>query len=150
MRFGILYLMVFLFGLTGFTVMISKAPVQEELIVGTWEETKWKYEKNGDEEVQTYQMGKEDAVGGQPYRIHQAETWTFLKGGKLNLLCKGNCVQATWSIKGRGNILQIRYSDNYTESYQLTELATDRMELNYECDAQAKGIAKLNFKKIGG
>ena len=84
---------------------------------------------------------------GQHLLIHEAETWKFLSNGKLVLKAGENERLVDWKIKGRGNILQLKYDDNVVENYNLTELDNNTMILNFDSEIQARGIAKLTFEK---
>lgn len=139
----------------GFTWMINARPSPELLILGEWKELAWEYEKtgwaDGGREVASdmYISAQVKREAAKNLIIHEAETWTFLPGGRL-LLDKGTTKQeVNWHIKGRANVLELKYEDGASERYNLTEVANDRLVLNFELDAQIKGIAKLIFEKKG-
>jgi hypothetical protein len=132
----------------GFLCSISnKTASPEALIVGQWEETQWQYEQKGfDENInhvnELKQLARRDLM------IHQAETWHFLPDGTLQLCGKDSTRQVKWLIKGRGHILQLKHEDgNWTENYNIDILDSNTLIVNFETDIEAKGLAKLTFKK---
>lgn len=151
LKFWLLYISVFSFGIGSFVFMISAAPSPESVIVGEWKELAWEYEKvnktNDSVIVKsiTDEMRKELA---QDLIIHEAETWVFMNNRKLKLVSSDGLEKiVNWRIKGRGNILQIKHDELTVENYNLTQLDDDSMVLNIELDVQARGIAKLTFEK---
>jgi hypothetical protein len=125
----------------------------EERIIGTWNEKSWEYEKvrrvEDLEKIRsrdTVSQAVKDELG-KHLIIHSAEVWEFLPGGTLLLRGPNATRRVTWTLKGRGHILELRYANNVTEHYNLTELSNDKMVLNFDSDIQVKGVAKLSFNK---
>ncbi len=147
-RLLFIYISVFALSMMGFVWMINSAPNPEKAILGQWTESAWEYERvNSRADKQHWEMLGKRETG---MVIHKAETWSFLPNGKL-ILSKGNDYQvdtASWSIKGRGNVLEIRYDNGWREHYDLTRLTAEQMTLNFELDTQIKGVAKLTFDKL--
>lgn len=135
--------------LYSFTITHMSNP--EEEIAGLWAEKKWEYEKvyhpndkkelekSGDYEIHT---SHDQAV------LHMAEKWCFLKNGELHLLKGSTQTEAKWKIKGRGNILEIEYPQGLCERYNITELNTDQLVLNFSSDIQIKGLTRLTFNRL--
>ena len=148
MKLCLIYLAVFALGLTSFTVMMSSAASPEKLILGPWEEKKWMYEDKTSIGADILAASKTSAINSYPaFSLHEAENWEFLPGGKLRLTVNDEVQQLTWTIKGRGHVLQIKYAPGHVENYQLTELSKDKMVLDAESDVQARGIARLTFER---
>lgn len=151
MKAYIIYPVFFIACILTFFVLISAAPVPEGLIQGEWKELKWEYEtfKKGNNVAKESRLIPEEVKQkiGQHLVIHTAETWTFLPDHKL-LLRKGNEIKTVeWIIKGRGNVLQLRYNENSVENYSITRLSDNMLQLNFDTDVQARGIAKLTFAR---
>lgn len=148
MKLWLIYIAVFALGLTSFTVMMSSAASPEKLILGPWEEKKWMYEDKTSIGADILAASKTSVTNSYPaFSLHEAENWEFLPGGKLRLTVNDEVQQLTWTIKGRGHVLQIKYAPGHVENYQLTELSKDKMVLDAESDVQARGIARLTFER---
>ncbi|HRE78226.1 MAG TPA: hypothetical protein PLL09_10435 [Flavobacterium sp.] len=148
MKIIITYTAVFLVIVGSFITLISLSQSPEKKIVGQWKELSWEYErvnKVGDSSKEITDDVKK--IIGQHLLIHEAETWQFLPNGKLLLQAGENEKLVSWKIKGRGNILQLKYDDQVIENYNLTELDNNKMILNFDSEIQARGIAKLTFEK---
>jgi hypothetical protein len=148
------YITLFLF--IGFCLIQLKRRVQspERLIVGTWNERSWQYEKVGSpQDLQALQsqdlmaQSVKDQLG-KHLVIHSAEVWQFKRDGVLLLHGRDTTKEVRWKLKGRGHILELQYADNLIEHYTLTELTPTSMALNFDSDIQVKGIAKLTFDHI--
>jgi len=152
MKTRLLYFGVCGLGLLSFMIMISAAPSPESLIVGNWKEVSWEYEKVNKSDYDTMVMKHIPADVkhsiGQDLVIHAAETWVFLSNRKLQLETPSGIKHVEWCIKGRGNVLQLKYDNNTLENYNITHLNNGALELNFETDIQARGIAKLTFERI--
>ena len=86
-------------------------------------------------------------IASQNLIIHKAEKWIFMPGKELILKGKEATKKLTWSIKGRGNILELKYNDNSVEHYTLSELSEDKLVLNFNTNTDVRGIARLTFEK---
>ncbi|CAN5471234.1 hypothetical protein BH23BAC1_BH23BAC1_20550 [soil metagenome] len=151
MKTGFVYISMFMLAVVIFRFLINISPSPEILILGEWKELTWEYEKvnkTGDNIVYKNIPDEVKKSIEENLVIHEAETWEFLPRGKLRL--SGDNIDKTvdWRIKGRGDILQLKYEDGLTEDYILTQLNDEVMYLNFETDVQARGIAKLTFEKI--
>ena len=130
---------------------MAKSP--EMIIAGEWKELAWEYEKADDVLVSSKENKKNDSsyikdIAGQNLVIHRAEKWIFCPDGKLILKGENYTKEITWNIKGRGNILELKYDDNNIEHYSLTELQNDKLILNFDTSAHTRGIARLTFEKV--
>lgn len=146
------YITVALFGTFGFFTVVENVPSPEERIRGRWEEQKWEYEKVDKKrsDPESYKHISEDVKHdiGQNLVIHKAETWIFLPNRTVRLIGEKTEKTVMWRITGRGHILQFKYDNDTVENYDLTELDENTMVLNFDTEIQARGIAKLTFKKV--
>lgn len=153
MRPNLLLLAVILMVVGSAYYLIQSSTNPEELIVGHWEEVKWEYEKPiigdsgySEDKAITESIRRELA---QDMVIHKAETWHFYPNGLLVL--DGDDKFPTildWKLKGRGHILKLHYENEVEEFYNIIELDREELILNFYVEMQAKGIAKITFKRI--
>ncbi|UGU16997.1 hypothetical protein LS482_03775 [Sinomicrobium kalidii] len=136
-----------------FILMSALAPATPDTaILGKWQEVSWEYEKLPG--VQAASLGKaiSHTAKNEITRdlvIHEAETWEFLPDGRLLLHNDKNRTKPMhWTLKSRGNILKLDHGEVAPEHYNLQVLNDDEMILYFNTDLQAKGIAKMKFKKI--
>ena len=152
MKIWIRYLSFFAVGIFLFVSLISMANSPETTIEGEWEELVWEYEKvdkindTTKADYDNVSVYVKDVVG-QNLIIHKAEKWIFCPNGKLILKGENYSKEISWTIKGRGNILELKYDNNNVEHYSLTELSNDKLVLNFDTDTHTRGIARLTFKK---
>ena len=148
------YIILFLF--IGLSIAQLKQHLEspEQLLVGTWNERSWQYEKvHARSDLQmlhsqdTMAKSVKDQLG-KHLVIHSAEVWQFNSDGSLLLHGRDTTKEVRWKLKGRGNILQLEYANQVIEHYNLTELTSTNMALNFDSDIQVKGIAKLTFDNI--
>lgn len=146
------YITVSFCGALGFFTAVNSVPSPETSILGRWEEQKWEYEKvdkkGRDPENFKYISEEVKHLIGQNLVIHKAETWIFMPGGKVRLIGENTDKTVMWRLLGRGHILQFKYDNDTIENYDLTELDENTMVVNFDTDIQARGIAKLTFKKV--
>lgn len=148
------YFTLFFILALGYTMVKGKVQNPEHLIVGTWNERSWQYEKvNAPGDLK--KLRGQDTIAqsvrdqlGRHLVIHSAETWQFKGDGSLLLHGADTTKRVKWKLKGRGHILELEYADKVIEHYNLTELTASRMALNFDSDIQVKGIAKLTFDNI--
>ena len=145
------YILVFGLGIVLFISLISISKNPEIEIEGEWSELTWEYEKADKNETTTQDFTSisnyvKDLIG-ENLVIHKAEKWKFYPNGKLILEGNGYEKEVSWSMKGRGNILEIKYDDQNVEHYNLTELSRDKLVLNFDTDTHTRGIARLTFVK---
>lgn len=123
----------------------------EKKIEGEWEEASWEYEKVDKNDTVNADFknvsGYVKEIASQNLIIHKAEKWIFMPGKELILKGKEATKKLTWSIKGRGNILELKYNDNSVEHYTLSELSEDKLVLNFNTNTDVRGIARLTFEK---
>ncbi|CAM3818829.1 hypothetical protein FLCU109888_03040 [Flavobacterium cucumis] len=145
------YLLVFGLGIALFIFLISMAKNPEIEIEGEWSELTWEYEKADKNETIKQDFTSisnyvKDLIG-ENLVIHKAEKWKFYPNGKLILEGNGYEKEVSWHMKGRGNILEIKYDNQNIEHYNLTELSDDKLVLNFDTDTHTRGIARLTFVK---
>jgi hypothetical protein len=81
--------------------------------------------------------------------VHRAEKWRFLPNGTIVLTADGHPPRSlNWRLKGRGHVLVLNYDKSTNESYNVAELSEDRLALHFYTEMQARGIAKITFKRI--
>ncbi|SFC81226.1 hypothetical protein SAMN05421747_1304 [Parapedobacter composti] len=142
----LVYAALFTLNIMGFAWMINAATNPEKAILGQWKEAGWHYERVNSK-TDTLRKEVYYRAGNEPV-VHKAETWSFLPDGTLVLNREHGEETASWCIKGRGNILELKYNDGRKEHYDLTTLSDDSMTLNFELDTQIKGLAKLTFDRL--
>lgn len=151
MRLIRLYIVIFATVVSGIAWMVKAAPNPETLLLGIWQETEWQYESQctNQDKTESSSNGTKGAHSllGQELIIHQAETWLFEPQGKLTIQLKDEEICATWCLKGRGNVLEIKYEDKFVEHYQITSIREDSLVLHFDSEMQARGIAQLSFSK---
>ena len=149
MKLLLTYLWVLCLLVGGWIALISAAPPPERLIVGTWQQTSWEYEKldlpPGGVPADFLEAVKHSVGAG--LIMHQAETWEFLPGQSLRVVNGEEVEVVQWRLKGRGHILQIIHDNGVTENYHLEKLNDSTLQLNIETNIQARGIARLVFNK---
>ncbi len=133
------------------TVMTSMAENPEKKIEGVWKESVWEYEKVDKNDTVSKDFKNLSnyvkEIASQNLVIHKTEKWIFKSNKKLILKGKDTTKELTWNIKGRGNILELKYNDNTLEHYTLTEISNDRLVLNFNTNTDIRGIARLTFEK---
>ena len=133
------------------TVMTSMAENPEKKIEGVWKESIWEYEKVDKNDTVSKDFnnvsGYVKEIASQNLVIHKAEKWIFKPNKKLILKGKNTTKEITWTIKGRGNILELKYNDNTVENYNLTEITDNKLILNFNTNTDIRGIARLTFEK---
>lgn len=152
MKVWITYLSVFSLLLMGFSTMIGLGTSPERVVLGEWEEVEWQYARVDGSEVENVGIGQpisaeeKDKLGGHLI-IHQAETWQFNPDGTLILHGQDGSRTVQWRIKGRGNVLELKYDNNQSELYDFVKLDNDELILYLELDTHVRGAAKLTFHK---
>src|SRR5690606_24256155 len=132
----------FIISITSATVLASPA----EHIEGSWKEVSWEYEKSENASKKISAAIKTEIC--KELIIHEAEVWSFLSDGSLKLASDKNNETLSWTMKGRGNILELSHKTNKMEHYNIQVLNDDKMVLYFSTDIQAKGIVKMTFEKI--
>jgi hypothetical protein len=152
MKYWFRYLAIFGSGILFFVLLISAAKSPENRIEGEWSELTWEYEKVEKKETPDSDFLEDSnyvkSTIGHDLVIHKAEKWRFYPNGKLILQGKEYTKEVSWCMKGRGNILELKYGDNNVEHYSLTELSDNKMVLNFDTETHTRGIARLTFDKI--
>lgn len=153
MKSTLIYLLIFGFTISLYLTLLSMQSTPETNIIGEWKEVSWEYEKL--DSIRKYDQGFDYLVTdhikdqiSENLIIHKAESWKFTEDETLEM--QGNNVHKSlhWTLKGRGNILQIDGLDNLTEHYEIQELSADRLVLHFNFDMQVRGIVKMTFERI--
>ncbi|HEY9044737.1 MAG TPA: hypothetical protein VIN08_02530 [Ohtaekwangia sp.] len=153
MKAGFIISGVLVLIITGLVWARQRIQSPEQLIVGSWREQAWEYERvhaRKDLEKLRRQEPISQVVKdqlGKHLIIHSAEQWLFRPNGILVLQGASAKTEVKWKIKGRGHILELEYHDHMIEHYNLTELTSEQMVLNFDSDMQVRGVAKLTFKR---
>jgi hypothetical protein len=143
---GIITILALFIGSTG---ILYHAKSPERILVGSWEEVAWEFERvnidaslidNNFEKMQRDEIYK-DLI------IHNAEIWEFSPDKKL-FLNNNDDSNINWAIKGRGHILELKHGNSKSESYQVLSLTDDELVVFHNFDLQIRGIVKMTFKKI--
>ena len=151
MKFWIKYFTFLTVGLVIILLLLSMDKSPEMHIEGQWKEVAWVYEKVDKNDslashFNTISKYVKNTVG-ENLIIHKAEQWEFHPNGKLILESDTFKKEVSWCMKGRGNLLEIKYDNNLVEHYTLSELSEDTLVLHFDTDTQIRGIARLTFKK---
>lgn len=126
----------------------------EQLLVGTWKEISWQYDKkdkNVDHAINISKVldAEMKASISEGLHIHQSETWTFDKFSNLTLeKKKTKPTRLHWRMKGRGHILKLHYDNESKEYYQIRKLTKNKLVLNFENDTHARGIVEIVLIKV--
>ena len=148
------YILLFLALAWTFVQLKRQVQSPERLIMGTWNERQWQYEKvNAPSDLKKLQAQDTMAQSvkdqlGKHLVVHSAEVWEFKREGLLVLHGRDTTKEVRWKLKGRGHILELEYANKVIEHYNLSELTSTNMALNFDSDIQVKGIAKLTFNKL--
>lgn len=155
MRLILLYIVVFLAGITAILTMLFADSKPEVEILGTWKEVSWEYESvnkmtDASEISHLENVEQLSALLGQNLLLHENERWVFKPNGYIALQHEDGTIikEHRWYLKSRGNVLLFKDHDTILESYSITLLTPKKMILNVNLDIQARGAAKLTFEKI--
>lgn len=126
----------------------------ESALVGSWQESDWRYERLDDHDGV---MGTwTDGVRLREYpdrRVtrHEAERWEFRRDGEVHIVARdGSRMRGRWRLKGRGHVMTLRFPDSHSfEVYRIQDLDEDRLILHYDVGMEARGIARLEFRRAG-
>jgi hypothetical protein len=119
----------------------------EEYLIGHWDEKHWEY-KTADKYLLKglglEKFSESVATGG---RQHTGEKWLFNPNGKLQIHTTDTVNHLSWSLKGRGNILEIT-DGSVTEHFEIKKYGSDKMELHFISDIQIKEAAIIIFDRV--
>lgn len=123
----------------------------EELLAARWSEVAWTYEKlDRLPERQRFDGISIDAFEEHRLVYHEAEYWHFRPDRSFVIaLGDGSSRHGRWRLKGRGHILTLRYADGNVEVYDVKELDEQRMVLTVDLGMEVRGIARLDFSRMG-
>jgi hypothetical protein len=151
MRFIFFTYSIFFIVFVGSIYIVTHTQSYEQSIIGRWEEVSWEFEKADQPTKDSILIdGSQKAEICKNLTIHEAEMWEFKPGREISLY--NNTQQPIqnleWTIKGRGNILEIRHPNHQVENYRIQELQNDTMIIHFNFDLQVRGIVKMTFKRI--
>ncbi|SFU18057.1 hypothetical protein SAMN04489724_4753 [Algoriphagus locisalis] len=152
MKSTYLYLTIFTLVVVVYFTLLSFQKTPSDSILGEWKEVSWEYEKldSTRKADSSFDYMITDHIKDQISQnliIHKAETWKFTEDETVEMQGSDSKKCFHWTLKGRGNILQIDGSD-LMEHYEIQELSADRMILHFNFDMQVRGIVKMTFEKI--
>lgn len=118
----------------------------EDYFVGEWEETHWEYKEAENYLLKSFGYTTPE-IDTNNIRYHKGEKWIFRKDGALDILQEdATVINATWTLKGRGNILEV--TDGLrTEYFDIKRKTNGELEMQYMTSMQVKENAKLIFKQ---
>lgn len=141
-------IVVILFLLSSSFMVLTRMESPELLLAGKWQEVEWEYERTNHTKDR-----QEVVISGEQKKeicsqliIHNDPEWEFDVDQRI--LTIGDKEQLSWSIKGRGHLLELNGVKG-TENYQIVELTQDKLVLYVNFDLQIRGIIKMTFKRIG-
>lgn len=123
----------------------------EDLIVSRWEESTWVYEliDRHPDEVRRVDGIRLDVFDERSVTRHEAEYWNFRADRTFEIQLKdGTKRTGRWRLKGRGHILALRYTSGEVEVYDVKELSSDELVLNFDMGMEIRGIARLGFSRV--
>jgi hypothetical protein len=132
-----------------FVVACGEHP--ESLLTGRWREAGWEYEKVAAKPVRGKWIDGIDLppVTERPVVHHEAEYWDFRPDGRLLITTRGGDTQeARWRLKGRGHVLTLRSPEEGFAIYDVKELTSTNLVLNYDVGMEVRGIARLTFARV--
>ncbi|RAI89312.1 hypothetical protein [Algoriphagus yeomjeoni] len=152
MKYTFIYLAIFTSTMVVYFTLLSLQESPTSNILGEWKEISWEYEKLDSilQKDNSFDYMVTDHIKEQISEnliIHKAETWKFTDNETLEMQGSETQKSLHWTLKGRGNILQIDGAD-LMEHYEIQELSSDRMVLHFNFDMQVRGIVKMTFEKI--
>lgn len=149
------YIFIFLaVCIIGYSFVRLNLKSPEDLIVGDWSESSWRYERAGS--IQQKKNACNDSLSssvkghlGKDLMLHENETWSFLPNGELHITSPEHEPQVFyWRLKGKGDMLVIKDKNKQPlEHYKVTNINKNALSLSFELDIQVKGLASLTFKK---
>ncbi|WP_439488256.1 hypothetical protein [Algoriphagus sp.] len=152
MKFNLLYPTSFSLVLGVYFTLLSFQKSPETQLLGEWKEVSWEYEKLDSlitDESFDYMLT--DHIKSQISKnliIHEAEIWNFVDEHTLEMKSNKSQNSLNWTLKGRGNILQINGSGGVVEYYIIQEISPNRMVLHFNSDMQVRGIVKMTFERL--
>ncbi len=152
MKFNLLYPTSFSLVLGVYFTLLSFQESPEIQLLGEWKEVSWEYEKLDSlisDESFDYMLT--DHIKSQISKnliIHEAEIWNFVDEHTLEMKSSNTQNSLNWTLKGRGNVLQINGSGGVIEHYIIQEISPNRMVLHFNSDMQVRGIVKMTFERL--
>lgn len=130
---------------------LSDSP--ENLIIGEWTESVWSYElldaKLGQTESTNRQISKEikNRLSVDLF-IHKSENWVFEKPNTIKIYKKnGEVEKLKWQLVGRGHILKLFHENGQIEIYDIKEVNSEELTINFDMGMELRGVARLSFMR---
>jgi len=118
----------------------------QEQLWGEWELVHHRVEKA----VRRPKVNQLDYSIGHRLSPHQCERWTFDTQNGLSLIDpSGKRIQAGWSLKSRGDLLEITGLSGVRD-LTIEYLDHQKMVLYYHSDLQIRGVVKMTLRKVSG
>ena len=142
----IYFTILFVFILSSSFVFNSYHNNLEAYFIGEWDETHWEYKEAENYLLKSFGYTTPE-IDTNNIRYHKGEKWIFRKDGALDILQEdATVINATWTLKGRGNILEV--TDGLrTEYFDIKRKTNGELEMQYMTSMQVKENAKLIFKQ---
>ncbi len=163
MKFKITLIIIIFLGSISLISMVGQSTRSEMAITGEWKQVSWEYEGEENHGYPEQSHGsfqeslsethiaekrlKEEKITeelGQEFHRHINEYWVIRPDGTVSL---NDETMLNWSLKGRGHILVLQEDATTRETYQISRLTEDELVLHFNVDLQARGVAKLTFRK---
>ncbi len=129
------------------TLALSMRTSPHKHIEGTWVLSDHKVEK-----VVHRTRSSARTVNGKTTTIfipHECARWEFDKNQQLYVTdYQGRRAKANWSLKSRGDLLEIKCMGGKLQDLTIERLDDTEMVLYYHSDLQIRGIIKMTLKKI--
>jgi len=125
-------------------------PSPEELIVSKWVEASWSYEKldRPPDEMRRFEGIRIAAFEGRTVYRHEAEYWRLYPDHRFEIsLSSGEVLRGRWRLKGRGHILTLRHDRGGVEVFDVKDVSTERLVLNFDLGMEVRGVGSLTFRR---
>lgn len=135
--------------LVGLLLTCACSPSPEQLLVGRWRESQWRYEQLGNFELAS--LPQDRAHPALPSLLrHEAEHWEFRRDGALIVRSASGAQRVgRWKLKGRGHLLLLEGAGaSGREAYEIKQLRDGQLVLHYDIGLEIRGIARLTFTKL--
>lgn len=137
--------------LSSMAVMVTGCGTSpEELIASKWVESSWSYEKldRPPDEMRRFEGIRVVAFEGRSVFRHEAEYWRLYPDHRFEIsLSSGEVLRGRWRLKGRGHILTLRHDRGGVEVFDVKDISTERLVLNFDLGMEVRGIGSLTFRR---
>lgn len=121
----------------------------ERLIKGVWVEKEWVVEKGDRNHHELFNLGVNSTIRREV--LHGLDefsfgTWIFKDDGTVQS-ANNDLKNVEWFIRGRGHVLELKRDGKAIESFQISKISDDLLELHINLDMQIKGILKIVLER---